>query len=402
MIPPGWTEAALGDVAALVRGVTFKPSDVQQMGDPGTVACMRTKNVQSELDLDDVLAVPASVVKRPDQYLLSGDTLVSSANSWNLVGKCSWVGELPWTSTFGGFVTALRAQRDKVDPRYLYRWFASPHTQAILRSFGRKTTSISNLSLDQTRRMTIPLPPIEEQRRIAAVLDQADELRAKRRAALALLDTLTESIFLDMFGDPAAHPLGTITIPLADFVERGDTLNYGVVQPGPDVRDGVPLVRAADLVGGTVRTSMLKRIAPEIDHQYRSSRIRGNEVLVSCVGSVGAIAIADSDLAGANIARAVARVPIADPDERTYVAAFMRLPIAQRFFQQELRTVAQPTLNLKQLRELKVLCPPAERVGEFAKRAREVAAITSDSLDHKSQADHLFASLQQRAFRGEL
>lgn len=81
----------LGEVASFIRGITFKPEDVVPVGSSGSVACMRTKNVQSDLDLSDVWGIPEGLVKRSDQYLTAGDLLVSSANSWNLVGKCSWV-----------------------------------------------------------------------------------------------------------------------------------------------------------------------------------------------------------------------------------------------------------------------------------------------------------------------
>ena len=198
----------LGDVAVFVRGITFKPDDVVPVGTPGAAACMRTKNVQAELDLSDVWGIPESFVRRDDQYLVPGDMLVSSANSWNLVGKCCWVPSLPWRSTFGGFISALRPNPVKVDPRYLFRWFASDRTQATVRSFGQQTTNISNLNVERCLKLKLRLPPLPEQRRIVEILDKADALRAKRRAALAQLDTLTQSIFLDMFGDPATNPKG--------------------------------------------------------------------------------------------------------------------------------------------------------------------------------------------------
>ena len=140
--------------------------------------------------------------------LRGGDVLVSSANSWNLVGKCSWVPDLSYASSFGGFVAVLRATSDALDARYLYRWFSSTRLQTLVRSFGRQTTNISNLDIQRCRDLEIPLPPLPEQRRIAAILDQADALRAKRREALAQLDSLTQSIFIEMFGDPVANPLG--------------------------------------------------------------------------------------------------------------------------------------------------------------------------------------------------
>ena len=78
----------LGDHARLVRGITFKPRDKCDPQDEGAVVCMRTKNVQATLDASDLIAVPCSLVKNNEKMLSAGDILVSSANSWSLVGKC--------------------------------------------------------------------------------------------------------------------------------------------------------------------------------------------------------------------------------------------------------------------------------------------------------------------------
>ena len=120
----------LGHVAEFIRGITFKPDDVVPLGEPGSVACMRTKNVQMEIDLSDVWAVPTTFVKRENQFLAEGDLLVSTANSWNLVGKCCWVPSLPWRATLGGFISALRTDAAKLCPRYLFHWFSSGAVQA--------------------------------------------------------------------------------------------------------------------------------------------------------------------------------------------------------------------------------------------------------------------------------
>lgn len=159
---------------------------------------MRTKNVQTELDVSDVWGIPNALVRRAEQKLEFGDILVSSANSWNLVGKCSWVPDLPWPATFGGFISVLRGDKAKIRLRYLYHWFSSPRVQAIVRSFGQQTTNISNLNVERCERLALPLPSLREQERISEILDKADALRAKRRAALAQFDTLAQAIFLDM------------------------------------------------------------------------------------------------------------------------------------------------------------------------------------------------------------
>ena len=206
----------LGDHATLIRGITFKPVDKRDPLGEGTVVCMRTKNVQATLDPSDLIAVPSSIVKNPEKMLSTGDILVSSANSWNLVGKCCQVPELQYPSTAGGFISILRPKTEKLQSSYLYRWFSSDEIQKRLRSFGNQTTNISNLNHKRTLDLGIPLPPLAEQERIAGILDAADALRAKRREALSQLDTLLQSTFLNMFGDPVTNPMGWDTSELGD------------------------------------------------------------------------------------------------------------------------------------------------------------------------------------------
>jgi type I restriction enzyme S subunit len=191
--------AALGEVSEFIRGITFTPNDVEEVASTNTVGVMRTKNVQEQLDLNDVWQIDRKFVKNKNQYLEEGDLLVSSANSWNLVGKASWVPFLNYESSFGGFVTVLRGNKKLVDRRYLYYWFVSDRIQKLLRSFSNKTTNISNLSLSRAKELTIPLPPLAEQQRIAALLDTADRILKQRELAIAKLDQLAQSVFVDIF-----------------------------------------------------------------------------------------------------------------------------------------------------------------------------------------------------------
>ena len=115
-----WKTVILDDVAEFVHGINFKPDDVVPTGTPGLVACMRTKNVQAELDWSDVWSFEKQFVRREDQFMQTGDVLASSANSWNLVGKCRWIPELPGRASFGGSVSVLHPHRTKVGPRFLY------------------------------------------------------------------------------------------------------------------------------------------------------------------------------------------------------------------------------------------------------------------------------------------
>jgi type I restriction enzyme, S subunit len=248
----------------------------------------------------------------------------------------------------------------------------------------------------------IPVPPLSEQRRIVDVLDRAEALRQKRRYALRELDSLIRAIFFDIFGDLADNKRRWEVKPLASLVRTGDAISYGVVQPGSDVEDGVPLVRVGDLVDGRVSHARIKRIAPSIERTYKRSRLLGDELLVSCVGSVGEIALASETEKGFNVARAVARVPLDSYVERVYVAEYLRTDAIQRYFANELRTVSQPTLNIKQLSETLVVLPPVDAQREFAHRVAAVHCVRDGHRASLREMDALFASLQHRAFRGEL
>ena len=126
-------------------------------------------------------------------------------------------------------------------------------------------------------------------------------------------------------------------------------------------------------------------------------------MLLVCVGaSAGLVAIADESVKGFNIARAVARIPLAATANPVFIAEYLRTQSVQRRFQSELRTVAQPTLNIKQINELDLVCHPIEQQNEFANRIASLANLKAIHQRAIAKLDELFASLQSFAFKGEL
>ncbi|MGH3972664.1 MAG: restriction endonuclease subunit S, partial [Pseudonocardiaceae bacterium] len=242
-------------MAEFIRGITFKPDDVVPFDTAGSVVCMRTKNVQKELDTSDVWSVNESFVKRSNQLLRAGDILISSANSWNLVGKCCWVPQLQWPASFGGFVSVLRVRTEEVDSRFLFRWFSSDRVQSMLRSFGRQTTNISNLDIGRCLRLDLPLPPLPEQQQIVELLDRADALRATRREALARLDELVQSVFLDIFGDLTTGRENCTLAAVRDIVSE---FRYGTSNKSQF--EGFPALRIPNVTNGEIDTSDLKLV----------------------------------------------------------------------------------------------------------------------------------------------
>jgi type I restriction enzyme, S subunit len=395
----GWQTAALSDVLADANS-GFACGEDPTDG----VFQFRMNNITTEgqLDFSKKRRVPRDTRSLESFFVEPGDILFNATNSPELVGKSAFFPGHDEPAVFSNHFLRLRPREDKLDGRYLARWLVLQFQRRVFQGMCRQWVNQATVGRDSLLGLQMPLPPLAEQRRIAEVLDCAEALRAKRRAAFAKLDTLTQSIFLDMFGDPATNPKGFPIRQLTDLVREDDTINYGVVQPGDDLDEGVPLVRVGDLLGGRISHAALKRIAPTIESAYKRSRLRGDEILVSCVGSIGVVALADETARGFNIARAVARVPLGEGASRLFMAAYLKTDFVQRYFINELRTVSQPTLNIKQLSETAVVLPPFSMQREFAclvDAVEKLKAIHSASL---AELDALFASLQNRAFRGEL
>lgn len=398
-------EAALGDVADLIRGITFKPSDKCEPGTPGSVVCMRTKNIQSKLEQADVLAVPEYLVKNEKKFIYEGDILVSSANSWNLVGKCCRVENLKYRSTAGGFISVLRPQNaNTLDPRYLYRWFSLASIQNTVRSFGNQTTNISNLNHKRTLNLKVPLPPLAEQKRIAGILDAADKLRAKRRESIAQLDTLLQSTFLDMFGDPVTNPMGWEAKKFGDLV--ANSFRNGLSPSTKGQVDGEVLTLSAITRGrfdGSAKKAAKFDRAPSLGQQL------SKDTFLICRGN------GNRDLVGAGAFPDHSNKEVSFPDTMIgatvdsdlLAPAYLESVWRSRLVRRQIASGARTTngtykVNQKLLNSIVIPLPPIKiqrRFEGFVQTFREYKNILSA---HEIELDTLFASLQQRAFNGTL
>lgn len=393
----------LGDVACFVRGITFKPDDLVERAEPDAVDCMRTSNVQAQLDTKDVWAVPSRFVKRSDQLLSEGDLLVSTANSWNLIGKCCWIPKLERRTTLGGFISALRADRAKLLPRYLYHWFSSPNVQADARSCGRQTTNISNLDLGRCLKLMIPLPPMEEQRRIAAILDRAEALRAKRREALAKLDTLTQSLFLEMFGDPlrdtAAH------VSLNSIAEIVSGITKGRPVRGQAVT-AVAYLRVANVQAGYLNLSEMKSIEATTEEITRLNLKSGDIVMTEGgdFDKLGRGALWSGAIAPCihqnHVFRVRLNINALLPEVFHW---YLQARLAKDYFLKcAKKTSNLASINMTQLKALPVFSPAMSLQQEFFTISTTLGTLQAAKLASVQTCDDLFHSLQHRAFRGEL
>lgn len=340
------------------------------------------------------LVAGANAPSRARQVVASGDVLVSTVRP-NLNAVAEVPPDLDGAIASTGF-TVLRPRSDRLLGRYLFHWVRTPSfvTEMTRLATGASYPAVSDAIV---LRSSLPLPPIEEQRRIAAVLDQADEVRAKRRTSLALLDSLTESIFLDMFGSDLSDSL----VPLNDLIDPERLICYGILMPGEDLPGGRPYVRVVDMKDGTIDYSSVRRTTAEIDQKYRRSRLRSGDLLMSIRGHVGRLAEVPSELDGANITQDSARVGVVGAHPR-FVLAQLRSQHCQRWMARHIRGVAVRGINIGDVRRIPLFLPSSQDQQTFVDRVNALEAQRGLGRTSEAELDSLFASLQQKAFVGAL
>ena len=392
-----WETVKLGEVADFIRGITYKPHDLVENFSSDSVVCMRTANVQTILDESSLLSVPKKFIKNEDKFLKEGDLLVSTANSWNLVGKCSWVPQLDYPATAGGFISILRTTK-KLDKKFLYYWFSSPNIQALARNCGRQTTNISNMDLNRCLEIKIPLPPLDEQRRIAAILDKADELRQKRKQAIAKLDELVQATFIDMFGDPVTNPKGWPFYKLGELCEVG-TGSTPSRKNSQNFEGSIPWVKSTEVNWGKIYDTG-EKISDEGKKNSRLKIYPRGTVIVALYGqgiTRGKSAILEID---ATLNQACAALITKELVNNYFLFSYLKLSYTR--LRQQARGGNQENLNLNIIKSFPIYLPEKtiqDRWKEFFLK-NEIQRNMMDS--QYKEIDKLFQSLQHQAFNGEL
>lgn len=147
--------------------------------------------------------------------------------------------------------------------------------------------------------------------------------------------------------------------PLEQLVDPDRSISYGVVQPGVPVSDGVPIVRVTDIRDGRVATHDPLRVSRQVEAAHSRTRLRGGELLLTLVGTVGEAAVAPPSMAGWNTARAVAVIPVRRDVGAYWVQVALRSPDVQQLIKSRLNTTVQATLNLRDVAQLPIPMPPA-------------------------------------------
>ncbi|MCK8467823.1 restriction endonuclease subunit S [Microbacterium sp. KSW4-16] len=337
---------------------------------------------------------PAGIANSSAKIVPEGTIFVAMYGS---IGKLGIAGAEMATSQAIAFA---KPEEKLVDTRFLFQYLLAQRPK--LQNLGRGGTQM-NIGQGDLKAWPIPLPQLPEQRRIASILDQADAIRTKRRQVLAHLDSLAQAIFRDMFGDLSD------TQPLSELVTE---FRYGTSsRSGPT---GNPTLRIPNIVSGginhaeiktvSVRDSELSRLVLR-DNDLLFVRTNGNPDNVGRCAVFTQSAVADAGYGESPwiFASYLIRARLRDGAAAAFVATFLTTPAGRKHLRDRSKTSAgQYNINIDGIGSVPVPVSDRARQVEFSarieqldsRRARLRAALAADN--------ELFASLQSRAFRGEL
>ena len=346
------------------------------------------------------LTVPLCEADKQDtiKYALAEGDIVF-ARTGATTGKSYLIRHCPQNSIFASYLIRVRPSKD-VDSGYLSRFF---QTSSYWRQINLNTSGTAQGGVNATKLKTllVPLPPLEEQRRIAAILDKADGVRRKRKEAIRLTEELLKSTFLEMFGDPVTNPKGWETHKLKEFTKR--PITYGILKPGPHVSEGIPMLRIQDIHNGRVTASGIHKVSPELSSEYSRTVLRGGEIVISLVGTLGLTALIPESLKGANVHRNLGVIDIeSEIVLSSFIFHYFKFSGIENFLLKNTKGGVQSLLNLGELREMPVNLPPLSLQQDFESLASNQIALNTNALSAYEQSENLFNALLQKAFRGEL
>ena len=385
-----WPLARLGDVAAVIRGVTYKKTEERDSAQDGYLPLLRATNIGASLNTSsDLVYVPEERVA-PRQRLETGDIiLASSSGSLSVVGK-SAILRTSWQGTFGAFCAAIRARG--VDPHFLALFLS---TQGIRQSWSdsAKGTNINNLKLSSVENTLIPLPPPREQRRIVEILEEhlsrldaaeAELARARPRSDALLLTALRAHV----------EELRSVGAPFARIGDVAET-NLGKMLDAKKAHgEPTPYLANINVRWGRFDLENLK-VVPLTTEERNRLTMQPGDVIVCEGGEPGRCAVWDLDNSGIAYQKALHRVRVHDTGllEPKYLALMLRESIqsgrVNRLFtgttikhlpQEKLRLIEVPvpehSVQEVALEELAAVALSGERLAA----ALQIAKLRSDSL----------------------
>lgn len=403
-LPANWRWAKVGDVLQSIEAGK-SPKTQERPATPGEWGVLKVSAVTwGEFRSQENKALLSDFNPKGIPTVRAGDLLISRANTVELVGAVTMAKEDHPNLILSDKTLRLNPDLDVSDPAYLLHWLRTKDARQHLESHATGTSgSMRNISQENIRSTPIPLPPIAEQRRIAAILDRADAVRRKRQEAIALTEELLRSAFLEMFGDPVRNPIGWQTVEMGDIINGKP--NNGIFRKNDEYIGSIPVVWVRELFHGHTIDCSVSRTLNPTEKELRNYGLKKGDILF-CRSSlklegVGYNNVFDGEDNSALFECHAIRVT---PDQSKVNSIFLNYLLRQPGPRNRLiaraNTVTMSTIGQDEIRKIVFPLPPKTLQDEFESLLRHVVVTQTKLIN--SNNDELFKSLLQKAFRGEL
>lgn len=399
-----WPKVRVGDVAEQIRGVSYDKGEASAEPKPGLIPLLRANNITEDgLSFADLVYVPEQRVNERQKLRQNDIVITASSGSRDVVGRAAIL-DREYDGSFGAFCKALRPT-DRVHPRFFAHYFKTSAYRRMVSSLAAGI-NINNLRNEHLDDLELPLPSLAEQERIAAILDAADALRTKRRAAIAKLDELAQSIFIEMFGGDRSVPKRIRELLEDGTLELHKDGNHGSQYPRAEEFgvNGIPFLSAQSIdESGYLDLTKIQRLSEEKARRLRIGWLKAGDVLLAHNASVGAVAIYEGQFPEAIIGTSLTAFrPNIEKLTSEYLAAALR---SSSFQAQLVKNMGQTTRNqvpITAQRDLVIPLPNLEKQRQFSRQLSILKAVVTADMASKEKLSELFLSLQHRAFKGEL